>query len=34
MFGRYGLDELPQNQKRAALAELALRVGLVSNHDV
>lgn len=34
MFGKYGLDELPQNQKRAALAELALRVGLVSSHDL
>jgi hypothetical protein len=28
------LDELQQNQKRAALAEMALRVGLVSNHDL
>ena len=34
MFAKYGLDELPQNQKRAALAELASRFGLVSSRDV
>jgi pSer/pThr/pTyr-binding forkhead associated (FHA) protein len=34
MFAKYSLDELPQNQKRAALAELALRVGLVSSQDL
>lgn len=33
LFGRYGLNELPQNQKRAGLAEFALRVGLVSSRD-
>lgn len=34
MFAKYQLDKLPQNQKRAALAELALRAGLVSSHDL
>lgn len=30
LFHRFGLDDLPQNAKRAKLAELALRHGLVS----
>ena len=34
MFGKYGLDELPQNQKRAGLAEFAVRVGLVTSRDL
>jgi hypothetical protein len=34
LFGRFGLGELPQNQKRARLAELALRMGIVSQHDM
>jgi pSer/pThr/pTyr-binding forkhead associated (FHA) protein len=34
LFGKYGLNELPQNQKRAGLAEYALRVGLVTRHDL
>lgn len=34
LFAKYALDGLPQNQKRAGLAELALRVGLVSVHDL
>lgn len=34
LFGKYGLDDLPQNQKRAALADLALRAGLVARRDV
>jgi pSer/pThr/pTyr-binding forkhead associated (FHA) protein len=29
LFERFGIDDLPQNQKRVALAELALRSGLV-----
>jgi hypothetical protein len=33
LFQRFGLGELPQNQKRARLAELALRVGIVSQRD-
>jgi hypothetical protein len=34
LFGRFGLGELPQNQKRARLAELALRMGIVSQRDL
>jgi pSer/pThr/pTyr-binding forkhead associated (FHA) protein len=34
LFGKYGLEHLPQNQKRAGLAELALRIGLVSRRDL
>lgn len=34
MFARHGLDGLPQNQKRAALAELALRTGAVASRDL
>jgi hypothetical protein len=34
LFGKYGLDHLPQSQKRAGLAELALRSGLVSRRDL
>jgi pSer/pThr/pTyr-binding forkhead associated (FHA) protein len=33
IFERLGLDELPQNQKRARLAALALVNGLVRQHD-
>ncbi len=34
LFQRFGLGELPQNQKRARLAELALRLGIVSQRDL
>ena len=34
LFARFGLEQLPQNQKRAALAEFALRHGLVSRRDL
>jgi FHA domain len=34
LFARFGLGELPQNQKRARLAELALRTGIVSQRDL
>jgi pSer/pThr/pTyr-binding forkhead associated (FHA) protein len=34
MFNRFGLDQLPQNQKRAGLAEVALRDGLVTRRDL
>jgi hypothetical protein len=34
LFQRFGLGELPQNQKRARLAELALRLGIVSYRDL
>jgi hypothetical protein len=33
LFRRFGLGELPQNQKRARLAELALKAGVVSPRD-
>jgi hypothetical protein len=31
LFARFGLDELPQNQKRAGLAAAAIRSGLVTD---
>jgi pSer/pThr/pTyr-binding forkhead associated (FHA) protein len=34
LYQRFGLDDLPQNQKRTRLAELALEIGLVSRHDL
>lgn len=34
LFARFGLGELQQNQKRARLAELALRLGIVSQRDL
>ena len=34
LFGRLELSELPQNQKRARLAEIALQFGLVSQRDL
>lgn len=34
LFQRFGLGQLPQNQKRARLAELALRSGIVSQRDL
>ena len=33
LFERFGLDELPQNQKRARLAAVALVNGVVSQHE-
>jgi pSer/pThr/pTyr-binding forkhead associated (FHA) protein len=33
LFHKFDLDDLPQNQKRARLAETALRAGLVSLRD-
>jgi pSer/pThr/pTyr-binding forkhead associated (FHA) protein len=33
VFDRFGLDDVPQNQKRARLAALALVNGLVRQHD-
>jgi hypothetical protein len=33
LFQRFGLAELPQNQKRARLAETVIRTGLVSERD-
>ncbi len=34
LFHRLDIDHLPQNAKRVRLAELALRYGLVSTHDL
>ena len=34
LFAAFGLGELPQNQKRARLAELAMRLGIVSERDL
>jgi hypothetical protein len=34
LFGKFGLAELPQNQKRAKLAEQALQYGLISPRDL
>ena len=34
LFNRFKLDELPQNQKRARLAECALQFGLISRRDL
>jgi len=34
LFSRFDLSELPQNRKRARLAELALRSGVISKRDL
>lgn len=34
LFHKFGIDNLPQNQKRTRLAEMALQFGLVSLHDL
>jgi hypothetical protein len=34
LFHKFGIDHLPQNQKRAHLAAMALQFGLVSAHDL
>jgi predicted component of type VI protein secretion system len=34
LFGKFGLGELPQNQKRATLAEHALQFGVISHRDL
>ena len=34
LFERFGLQELPQNQKRASLAATALLNGIVKAHDL
>ena len=33
LFERFGLDDLPQNQKRARLAAIALVNGVVKQHE-
>jgi FHA domain len=34
LYGRFGLDLLPQNEKRAALAAAAVRAGIVTRRDL
>jgi pSer/pThr/pTyr-binding forkhead associated (FHA) protein len=34
LFHKFGIDQLPQNQKRARLVEMALQHGLVSTHNL
>ena len=34
LFALFGVDDLPQNRKRAALAEAALRTGVVARRDL
>lgn len=34
LFGKFGVEDLPQNRKRVALAERALHSGLVSRRDL
>ena len=34
LFGRFGIEDLGQNEKRLRLAELAFQAGLVSVEDV
>jgi DNA-binding NarL/FixJ family response regulator len=34
LFGKFELGELPQNQKRATLAERALQFGVISHCDL
>jgi hypothetical protein len=33
LFAKFGIEDLPQNQKRMALVERAIRMGLVSERD-
>jgi FixJ family two-component response regulator len=34
IFAKFGLDDLPQNEKRARLAETVMHSGLMSPHDL
>lgn len=34
LFAKFGVEDLPQNQKRRRLAELAMQAGLVSQRDL
>jgi hypothetical protein len=34
LFENFGVEDLPQNQKRAALAQRALQSGVVSKQDL
>jgi pSer/pThr/pTyr-binding forkhead associated (FHA) protein/DNA-binding CsgD family transcriptional regulator len=34
LFGKFGIEELPQNQKRVRLVELALKSGIITPRDL
>lgn len=34
LFGRFGIEDLPQNAKRARLVEIALQSGIVAPHEL
>ena len=34
LFGRFGVEDLPQNEKRLRLVERALETGAVSRHEL
>jgi pSer/pThr/pTyr-binding forkhead associated (FHA) protein len=34
LFGRFGIEDLPQNEKRLRLVELLLRTGVVGEHEL
>lgn len=34
LFGRFGIEDLPQNEKRLRLVELLLRTGVVEEHEL
>ena len=34
LFAKFGVEDLPQNQKRARLIERAFQTGLVSERDL
>jgi len=34
LFARFGIEDLPQNQKRLRLVELALQSGVIGEHDL
>ncbi|MDV3205758.1 MAG: LuxR C-terminal-related transcriptional regulator, partial [Rhodococcus ruber] len=34
LFAKFGVEDLPQNQKRVRLAELALHSGVITERDL
>ena len=34
LFGKFGVEDLPQNQKRARLVERAFQTGIVNERDL
>jgi hypothetical protein len=34
LFAKFGIEDLPQNQKRLRLVELAFKTGLISDRDL